>query len=952
MKQPQRVGSDNPSFPTESDEVTETSELKPLFSWKAELSETELSWPKPRGYLDVHSPSSVGSGSSVVNDGGNAKYLVENETSSHQISNKDSRDVELDHIGAGVGNTIYHTELNEIDFRLDNTLPRDEVRREDSGYQLKENLGQSIRASLISVSRAGEKNKFLPNDALARIITRQRVRHELSSHKVATSKELDTLTDQVWEITTTTASLGKQTTRRKIFAILGLMDKVEDIIHFVEAGLYDNDLPFKLQGDSCPQLRLSGKGRDDDTGHILLFDKWRPHEIESFNTYQWQLIAPYFRLVTGMEPKVLHYNLQNEIILPFIVDLEQAGRAEGHNVGGFADVWRVQIHPAHHNYCKDNADSSENPSYAVKRLRLSDQKAFDEEVSSLKRFSKRDHLHLIKLLATYKWRGQFYLLFPWADGNLLNFWQRFPNQSCPERDYKFTLWFSEQCLGIVQGLKMIHKTDVPSQLTDAPTGTPKHQIHGRHGDLKPENILWFKSYEDGENDWCGVLKISDFGLTRFHRTQSMSRVESIAVSPTYRAPEYDIASKVSQSYDIWTLGCVLLEFVTWYLLGWEEVDKFSKARTSEDSQAIADSTHIPEDTFFNFVEIKTPDGEKQLGARAKQAVQDVSISSLNYGLYYFAMLDTDLPNLQEFHDLFKHQNCSDYILDLLMFIKERLLRIDPNKRAKCEETVERFQKLNNECKKDRDYCMKRIKKSPVRTGTALSELAAAALNLSEKQSDRIRRDSMLKHEGPLEGDSPSNELTGDQSLASDLDNRPPADRSTLGTFQVGQKGKMLERKDKVKLPPISVPHEDDTQSTLSGRKRYGTQDGSPLSPRRVRFEEREQQSQEAPVNSAHPPKSILVPEQPDSAAPSFSSSTEDAQKVNTPGGNDSIPNPLLHSSKPADILEADSKSQEENSPTIEQPDAPVIPQRNKPLAKVTGAFKRFFHGLCCVASGD
>ena len=265
------------------------------------------------------------------------------------------------------------------------------------------------------------------------------------------------------------------------------------------------------------------------------------------------------------------------------------------------------------------AVSDKNPAYAVKQLRHNDQVAFEREVENLKRFSKSDHLHLIKLLVTFNWREQFYLLFPWADGNLLDFWKRFNNPSCPERNYNLALWFSQQCLGIAQGLKMIHRADIPSKSTSTPPGAPKYPIHGRHGDLKPENILWFKSYKGTEQSWHGVLKISDFGLTRFHVTQSISQFEMSAASPTYRAPEYDIDTTTSQSYDIWSLGCVLLEFITWYLLGWDGVDNFSKNRTKDDSR------EIPEDVFFNFVTIKDHNVGLLTGARAKLSVANVSL---------------------------------------------------------------------------------------------------------------------------------------------------------------------------------------------------------------------------------------------------------------------------------------------------------------------------------------
>jgi serine/threonine protein kinase len=147
-----------------------------------------------------------------------------------------------------------------------------------------------------------------------------------------------------------------------------------------------------------------------------------------------------------------------------------------------------------------------------------------------------------------------------------------------------------------------------------PTDTKRH---GVHGDLKPENILWFRDFGGPEEGYSlGTLKISDFGLTGFHETLSKSRinVEGMGGSPTYRAPEYDVYHAVSQSYDIWSLACVLLEFVTWYFKGWEGVDQFSKARRLEDK-----SLFIPSDTFFNSIY-----SGQSMSAMAKKSVVKVS----------------------------------------------------------------------------------------------------------------------------------------------------------------------------------------------------------------------------------------------------------------------------------------------------------------------------------------
>jgi serine/threonine protein kinase len=257
-----------------------------------------------------------------------------------------------------------------------------------------------------------------------------------------------------------------------------------------------------------------------------------------------------------------------------------------------------------------------NPSYAVKRILHNDPEAFEAEVSNLKRLNKEDNSHLIKLLGTFAFREEYYLLFPWADGNLMDFWKEYPNPNKSILDHKWVLWFSKQCLGIAQGLKAIHSARKPDANSSSESGD---QLHGRHGDLKPENILRFRDSSNNiSSSQYGVLKISDFGLTRFHREKSKSGINAHTVgnSPTYRAPEYDVMVTVSQSYDIWTLGCVLLEFATWFLLGWDEVDAFSIRRKDEDN------AEVKQDNFFMLVSIQEKDG--QTGARAKESVAKVS----------------------------------------------------------------------------------------------------------------------------------------------------------------------------------------------------------------------------------------------------------------------------------------------------------------------------------------
>ncbi|KAK4215503.1 hypothetical protein QBC37DRAFT_419054 [Rhypophila decipiens] len=593
----------------------------------------------------------------------------------------------------------------------------------------------AIRAAF-KVSASRDKGQYLPNDAFNRIVTRDRVRQELARlvPRTIAADRLDWYTDQVWHTTPPPASSSSRshdprpTTRRKIFAILALIQRVPDIVRFIDdsdENLHDNDLPFLLSDGPNPGTRqLQRRGRDGNLSPITIVSTWPAFMLEVFNDYQWKLLPPYFVLSTTTRPEVPHYSFEYGTVLPLIEDEEIASG----NRGGFGDVWKVKIHPAHHNCSHDASSDKDNPFYAVKRLRHSNREAFKAEVSNLKRFSTKDHLHLIKLLVTFEWRKEFYLLFPCADGNLLDFWKLYPTVTELPRNHGLALWFSSQCLGIVKGLQSIHDFEVHKGEF---LGIPQHEqqkTHGRHGDLKPENILWFRPVgayrpHETETNNMGVLKISDFGLSKFHRTGSMlsgqNNGKSTPVSPTYRAPEFDIDQGFDQSYDIWTLGCVLLEFVAWYVLGWDEVERFSRSRVEDDYR------EIKEDVFFNNVDIIHEEDEKketwtETGAQAKRAVYD------------------------EFQLLYKHERCSDFVLDLLDFIENELLRVRPMKRAKCGKIVDKLTALHKTCEENSRYCTERQNPDCPRARTDLSMLAASALPYSDKQKKRIHQNTVPK----------------------------------------------------------------------------------------------------------------------------------------------------------------------------------------------------------------
>ena len=229
------------------------------------------------------------------------------------------------------------------------------------------------------------------------------------------------------------------------------------------------------------------------------------------------------------------------------------------------------------------------------------------------------HPNLIRLLASFERGGDYHLIFPYADGNFLDFWKTHPAPGQSEAHPELA-WFSEQCLSLARGLNAIHNPGPPPDDGQASLGS---KAHGRHGDLKPHNILWFKEDEGGKPS-LGSFKYCDFGLSAFHRTISMQENPSgFGCSLTYMAPERNTGYKIGPAYDIFSLGCVLLEFVIWYLDGWGAVEAFSDVRFDEDKGSASD---WDVDSFFCCTPVYAPSGDQRVPrASLKPCVQKVRV---------------------------------------------------------------------------------------------------------------------------------------------------------------------------------------------------------------------------------------------------------------------------------------------------------------------------------------
>ncbi|KAI8945397.1 hypothetical protein F4801DRAFT_568380 [Xylaria longipes] len=401
----------------------------------------------------------------------------------------------------------------------------------------------------------------------------------------------------------------------KIMAILIMIERPARIKLFMDADVCDADLPLKLvkqheSGSSTPwELRRT------DAGQVPLkcFEGWSYSTIKQFEESQWSFLAPV--LSPAERKNVPHYRFSPKTILPF-----KASKKSDILEGGFGHVRKVEIHAGHRAFTNAEAASS---FFAVKTLKDSrNEDVFKREVATLSRLSGDTHPHLISLLGTYEKDGLYNLIFPWAESDLLRYWKGKRNLKPNES----LLWIAEQCQGIADGLSYIHRLETTSgksllhpnsfsQLTQEmeETGnviqenatTPAFCLFGLHGDIKPENILWFPHSNHPTHKERGLLKITDFGFAEFSRKEKVdkNRRGFVAYSPTYYPPEAKLESDfVSSSYDIWSLGCVYLEFIAWWLGGWRLIFEFYNRRLQPDpTSAEWKGIRYKSDIFFSLV---------------------------------------------------------------------------------------------------------------------------------------------------------------------------------------------------------------------------------------------------------------------------------------------------------------------------------------------------------------
>ena len=489
----------------------------------------------------------------------------------------------------------------------------------DDGQEL--DLRSRILNALVQTPQGplGSSNSFLPNGQLSRLVDAVSVAHELTSSlsQSHTAEKIQEIADVVcMETPLDVRGPGEPQPKsyRKIFAILVLTEMSSSIADLIAYDVSDIDLPLKATFAGRNEFTLQRKATSDESlsGPLECFDKpgWSLEKRSVFEGYQWALLAPIFSPESN--GGVNHYSFLPRHILPFesVFDNEQ----DFEHTGAFSKVSLVHIHKDHAKF------TASDRGFAIKRLYGNNQSKFSDEVRVLGMFSGANaHPHVINLLATYERSDDFHLMFYRAGGDLHKFWMEI--EPVPKLTYKNILWVAEQCLGIADGLSKLHAGSVRGltvgnieQSAHADSDDTESRMYGLHGDISPDNILWFGDNPKTAGEFRGSLQIAGFGLAELTSRRDIFTRRDVVLTPTYYPPKCDVEPEiVGQSFDIWCLACVYLEFCAWALGGSQLLSEFVERRIFHDESG------FELDTFFQIVNSDLD----QKGAIVKPAIIEV-----------------------------------------------------------------------------------------------------------------------------------------------------------------------------------------------------------------------------------------------------------------------------------------------------------------------------------------
>lgn len=200
-------------------------------------------------------------------------------------------------------------------------------------------LSDRLRAA-IEEPLDGSRKGFIPlsklNDIVDRPSITQALRDALPAVSFDVAKEK---TFRIW------------ISHQRVFAILALLNRIQDIQLFIDDDVCDRALPLVkiCEVGGKPELRP----KLSQTTTLRCFQGWSPSLLDMFEDVQWTVLAPAF-----LGPELRFYSFDDKAILPWIENDQLTSATEG----GFSSVYRVKIDPSHHSF-DTSLDSNEVREY-------------------------------------------------------------------------------------------------------------------------------------------------------------------------------------------------------------------------------------------------------------------------------------------------------------------------------------------------------------------------------------------------------------------------------------------------------------------------------------------------------------------------------------------------------------------------------------------------------------
>jgi serine/threonine protein kinase len=274
------------------------------------------------------------------------------------------------------------------------------------------------------------------------------------------------------------------------------------------------------------------------------------------------------------------------------------------------------------------------------------------------------HHHLLKCLASFVFSSKYHMIYEKADCNIEVFMRKNPN---PRSLANLTTDdLAQQLFGLADALCFIHNQGSPDSTPSTNLlGVPQVSARktGYIHDIKPENLLMFIYNQPGKKSYW--IRLSDFSCAKVvdilttvsGKNRHSYKTVSKSGTPVYRAPEATPeGGQTSRPYDLWSLGCVYLELLVWFLDGYDALKQFREEREG----LVSPNTFEDEGFYY------TPTEGEPFRLRDVVTEKIDSVSNRTEG------------HLKTIADMIP-----------------QLLKIDPEKRPNAEQLVKKLQNIDN-----------------------------------------------------------------------------------------------------------------------------------------------------------------------------------------------------------------------------------------------------------------